>query len=180
MQLLVLASDFTEVRPGLIFWTIVTFLVVALVLRAKAWKPILDLVEEREKQINNAIESAKRERAEAERMLAEQKAAIADARREAAEMVRKSQADMEQFKEQMMADARKRAEEELATARRLIQEERAKAVAEVRGMAVDLALHAAERLIGEKLDDAKHRALASQFIEQLPQQVAQQPLRAQG
>ena len=173
MYLLVLASDFTEVRPGLIFWTIITFLLVALVLRAKAWKPILDLVEEREKQINNAIESAKRERAEAERMLAEQKTAIAEARREAAEMVRKSQAEMEHFKEQMMADARKKAEEELATARRQIQEEKTKAVAEVRGLAVDLALHAAEKLIGEKMDDLKHRTLAQQFIEQLPAQAAQ-------
>lgn len=170
MRFLLLASDITTVNPGLIFWTIITFLFVAIVLRWKAWGPILSLVEEREKQINNAIESAKRERAEAEKMLTEQKAAIAEARREAADMVRKSQAEMEKFKEQMMADARKKAEEELASARRQIQEEKAKALAEVKSMAVDLALSAAERLIGEKMDDSKHRSMAEQFIEQLPKQ----------
>jgi F-type H+-transporting ATPase subunit b len=175
MRFLLLASDITTVNPGLIFWTIITFLFVAIVLRWKAWGPILSLVEEREKQINNAIESAKRERAEAEKMLTEQKAAIAEARREAADMVRKSQAEMEKFKEQMMADARKRAEEELASARRQIQEEKAKALAEVRSMAVDLALSAAERLIGEKMDDSKHRSMAEQFIEQLPKQNGARP-----
>lgn len=175
MRFLLLASDITTVNPGLIFWTIITFLFVAIVLRWKAWGPILSLVEEREKQINNAIESAKRERAEAEKMLTEQKAAIAEARREAAEMVRKSQGEMEKFKEQMMADARKKAEEELASARRQIQEEKAKALAEVRSMAVDLALSAAERLIGEKMDDSKHRSMAEQFIEQLPKQNGARP-----
>jgi len=63
MRLLLLASSLTDVRPGLIFWTLVTFILLLVVLRRTAWRPILDLVEEREKQITSSIESAKRERA---------------------------------------------------------------------------------------------------------------------
>ena len=170
MRLLLLASNFTEVRPGLIFWTLITFIILFFVLRKVAWGPVLDLVEDRERQINNAIEAARRERAEAEKMLAEQKTAIAEARKESAEMIRRSQSDMEAFKEQMMAEARKKAEEEMTNARRMIQEERTKAIAEVKGTAVDLALAAAEKLISERMDDAKHRQMAEQFIEQLPKQ----------
>ncbi|MDQ3264862.1 MAG: F0F1 ATP synthase subunit B [Myxococcota bacterium] len=168
MSYLLLASSLTEIRPGLIFWTLVTFILVAVVLRWKAWGPVLSLVEEREKQITNAVESAKRERAEAERLLAEQRTAIADARREAADMMRKSQADLEKFREQVMADARKKADEEIVNARRQINEEKLKALAEVKTSAVDLALAAAEKLLGERLDDAKHRQLATQFIDGLP------------
>jgi len=168
MSFVLLASSLTEIRPGLIFWTLVTFILVALVLRWKAWGPVLSLVEEREKQITNAVESAKRERAEAEKMLAEQRTAVAEARREAADMMRKSQADLEKFREQVMADARKKADEEILNARRQIQEEKMKALAEVKTSAVDLALAAAERLLGERLDDAKHRQLATQFIDALP------------
>lgn len=168
MSLLLLASSLTEIRPGLIFWTLVTFILVAVVLRWKAWGPVLSLVEEREKQITNAVESAKRERAEAERLLAEQRTAIADARREAADMMRKSQADLDKFREQVMADARKKADEEIVNARRQINEEKLKALAEVKTSAVDLALAAAEKLLGERLDDAKHRQLATQFIDGLP------------
>lgn len=167
-SLLVLAAGFTEIRPGLIFWTLVTFILVALVLRAKAWKPILELVEEREKQIQNAIESAKRERADAEKLLAEQKTAIADARREAAEMMRKNKEEMDRVREELLAKSRKEAEEHKAAAVRAIEEERAKAVAAVKGEAVNLAIAIAEKLINEKLDDSKHRALAEQFVAQLP------------
>src|SRR6266849_1425010 len=112
MSLLLLAtSSFMEIRPGLIFWTLVTFLILAIVLRAKAWKPILDLVDEREKQIINAIESAKRERAEAEKLLAEQKTAIAEARREAAEMMRRNREEMDRFREELLARSRQEAEQ---------------------------------------------------------------------
>jgi F-type H+-transporting ATPase subunit b len=168
MNHLLLASSFTEVKPGLVFWTLVTFIAVALILRSRAWGPILSLVEEREKQITASVEAAKKERAEAEKLLADQKAAIGQARQEAADMMRKSQAEMERFKEQVMAEARKKAEEELEGARKTIQEEKNKAIAEVKGVAVDLALLATERLLSEKLDDKKHRQLAEQFIDQLP------------
>jgi F-type H+-transporting ATPase subunit b len=168
MNTLLLAAGFLEVRPGLIFWTLITFILVAIVLRWKAWGPILALVEEREKQIASAIESAKRERAEAEKLLADQKTAIAEARREAAEMMRKNQQDVEKYREELMAKSRKEAEEFKAQARREIDDQKAKAIAEVRSMAVDLAMEVAGKLISERMDDAKHRALAEQFVKGLP------------
>jgi F-type H+-transporting ATPase subunit b len=168
MSFLVLAaSGFTEVRPGLIFWTLVTFLILAWVLRAKAWKPILDLAAEREKQIQNAIDAAKRERSEAEKLLAEQKMAIAEARREAAEMMRRNQADVERFRDELIAASRQEAEQLKADAQRMIQEETIRAIAEVKATAVDLAIDIAAKLLGERLDDAKQRALAQEFIDQL-------------
>lgn len=175
MSLLLLAAGITDIRAALIFWTILTFIIVALVLRAKAWKPILHLVEEREKQIAHAIEAAKRERAEAEKLLADQKTAIAEARREATEMMRKNKEEVERFREELMAKSRKEAEELKAEAKRAIEDERAKAVAEVKTEAVSLAIQIAEKLINAKLDEAGHRRLAEQFIEQLPVQNTLRP-----
>lgn len=169
------ASSFVEVRPGLIFWTLVTFVLVAVVLRRVAWGPILSLVEEREKQITNAIESAKRERAEAEKLLADQKTAIAEARREAAEMMRRNQQEMEKYREELMAKSRKEAEEFKAQARREIEDQKSKAIAEVRTMAVDLGMEVAGKLISERMDDAKQRALADQFVKGLPVPGSNQP-----
>lgn len=167
MNSLVLASAFTDVKPGLIIWTWITFIVVAFVLRRFAWGPLLKAVDDREKNIVNAIESAKRERAEAEKLLSEQKTAIAQARQEAAEQVRKTQSDMEKFREELMGKARKEAEELKADARRTIDEERNKAVNEIKNEAVKLSIQIAEKLISEKLDDAKHQQLAQQFVADL-------------
>ncbi|MGA9526073.1 MAG: F0F1 ATP synthase subunit B [Myxococcaceae bacterium] len=167
MNLIVLAASFTEIRPALIFWTLVTFAFVALVLRWKAWGPILSLVDEREKQIQNAVDSAKRERAEAERLLAEQKNAAAEARRESAEMMRKAQADMEKYREELKSTAAKEAADLKVQAGREINDQKAKAIAEVRSVAATLAIEVAEKLLNERLDESKHRALAEQYIEQL-------------
>jgi len=178
MPLVLAASSFTEIRPGLIFWTIVTFIIVAIVLRVTAWKPILELVSEREKQIEDSIQAAKRERAEADKLLAEQKAEVAKARHEAAEMMRKNQADMERFREELMATSRKEAEQLKAEAERSINEERVKAIAEVKALTVDLAIDIATKLLGEQLDGPKQRKLAEQFIEQLPKPSEGPPPRA--
>ena len=169
-----LASSLTEIRPGLIFWTLITFAVVFIVLRWKAWGPILAVVDEREKQIRAAVDSAKRERAEAERLLTEQKRTIADARREAAEMVRKAQADMEKFKDELKAQAVREANELKLQASREIEEQTKKAFAEVKAAAANLAVEVAAKLINERLDDGKHRALAEQYIDQL---AANRPLQ---
>src|SRR6187549_3550318 len=125
---LVLASggSLTDVQPGLIFWTLVTFIIVAFVLRRVAWAPLLDAVNEREKQIQSSIDAAKKERAEAEKLLAEQKTAIAAARAEAAEALRKTQSDMEKLREELLAKSRKEAEDQKADARKSIEAERVK------------------------------------------------------
>lgn len=168
MNLLVLASNsFTDVKPGLIIWTWITFIIVLVVLRRFAWGPLLLAVEGREKNITNAIESAKRERAEAEKLLGEQKTAIASARQEAADAVRKTQADMEKFREELMSKARKEADSLKAEAQRAIVDERVKAVAELKNEAAKLSIAIAEKLLNERLDDAKHQALAQQFVQDL-------------
>jgi F-type H+-transporting ATPase subunit b len=160
----VLAASFIDVRPGLIFWTLITFFIVAVLLRRIAWGPILNLVDHREKTINAAIESAKRERAEAERLLAEQKDTFQKARQEAAEMMRRNAEDVERLRTELVSKARAEAEAQKTEALREIENERVKAVAEVKSLAADLAIQIAEKLLNERLDGPKQRELASEYL----------------
>ncbi len=173
MNTLLLASNaFTDVKPGLIIWTWITFVIVFIILKKFAWGPLLSAVAGREKAIVDAIESAKRERSEAEKLLAEQKTAIAQARQEAADAVRKTQADMERFREELLGKARSEADALKAEAQRAIDEERVKAIADIKGEAVKLSIAIAEKLLAEKLDDSKHEQLAAQFAADLSKQQA--------
>jgi F-type H+-transporting ATPase subunit b len=164
----VLASGLMELNPGLTLWTAITFLVLILVLAKFAFGPIVKMLDERERTIREAISQAQKERAEAERMLAEQKEALARAQREAAELASRSQAEMEAFRAELAAKARKEADELVASARRQIQEEQAKAVAEIRGQAVDLAIAAATKLIQSSLDEKAQRKLVEEYIAEIP------------
>ena len=164
MPIVLAVSDLVAVRPGLIFWTLVTFILVALLLRRVAWGPILKVVDEREKTIAASIESAKRERAEAERLLAEQKEAIQKARAEAAEMMRRNAEDVEKLRHDLVSKARAEAEAQKTEALREIASEKTKAVAEVKSLAGALAVQIAEKLLNERLDPSKQRELVSEYM----------------
>jgi F-type H+-transporting ATPase subunit b len=164
----VLAAGILELNPGLSLWVAITFLVLIWVLKRFAFGPIVRMLDERERTIREAIEQAKKEREEAERMMAQQKEALARAQREAAELAKRSQTEMEAFRADLAAKAKKEADELVASARRQIEEEKVKAVAEIKGQTVDLAIAAAGRILKVGLDDKAQRALVEEYIAQLP------------
>src|SRR5512145_3140889 len=126
------AGGITDLNPGLTIWTAITFIFLLVVLSRFAWGPIVKMLNERERTIRDAIESAKKERAEAERLLADQKHALAAAQRDAAELAKKNQQEVERLRQELTDRARKEAEELVATARRQIEEELAKAKGELK------------------------------------------------
>jgi F-type H+-transporting ATPase subunit b len=162
------AGSITDLNPGLTLWTAITFLVLLVVLSKFAWGPIVKMLNERERTIRDAIEAAKKERAEAERMLGEQKNALLKAQREAAEIARRNQQEVEALRQELTARARKEADELVATARQQIAEELSKARAELKAQVADLAIDAAGRLVKANLDDKAQRKLVEEYIAQLP------------
>jgi F-type H+-transporting ATPase subunit b len=164
----VLAAGLMDLKPGLTLWTAITFVFLIAVLARFAFGPIVKMLEERERTIREAIEQAKKERAEAEKLLAAQKDSLTQARREAAELAKKNQQEVELLRAELTARAKKEAEELVASARRQIQEEKAKAVAEIRGQTVDLAIAAAAKIVKASLDDQAQRVLVEEYLAQLP------------
>jgi len=162
------AGGLTQINPGLTLWAAITFLVLLVVLSKFAWGPIVKMLDEREKTIHGAIESAKKERAEAEKLLASQKESLAKATREAAELAKRNQDEVEKLRQELTAKARQEAEELVASARKQIIEEKTKAAAELRGMVADLAIEAAGKLVKASLDDKAQRALVEDYLKQLP------------
>jgi F-type H+-transporting ATPase subunit b len=162
------AGGIADINPGLTLWTAITFLLLLVVLSKFAWGPIVKMLNEREGTIREAIESAKKERAEAEKLMAEQKAALATATREAAELAKRNQAEVETLRQELTAKARKEADELVATARKQIVEEKSKAVAELKGMVADLAIEAAGKLVKANLDEKAQRQLVEDYLKQLP------------
>jgi F-type H+-transporting ATPase subunit b len=162
------AGSLTTINPGLTLWAAITFLVLLGVLYRFAWGPIVKMLDDRTRTIHEAIDAAKKERAEAERMLAEQKESLARATREAAELAKRNQQEVEALRQELTARARKEADDLVASARKQIIEEKSKAVSELRGMAADLAIDAASRLIKSSLDEKAQRALVEDYLKQLP------------
>ena len=162
------AGALTDINPGLTLWTAITFLVLVVVLAKFAWGPIVGMLADREKTIREALEQAKKERTEAEKLLADQKATFAQAQREAADLAKKNQQEVEALRQDLTAKAKKEAEELVSSARRQIVEEKAKAIAELKSQVADLAIEAAGKLVKASLDEKAQRQLVQDYIEQLP------------
>ncbi|HUK65533.1 MAG TPA: F0F1 ATP synthase subunit B, partial [Anaeromyxobacteraceae bacterium] len=78
----VLAAGIMDLDPGLTIWTAITFLILLVVLSKYAFGPIVKMLDLRERTIRDAIDQAKREREEAERLLVSQKETLLQAQRE--------------------------------------------------------------------------------------------------
>src|ERR671934_61376 len=90
---MLIAAGLTDINVALVVWTTVTFALLIVVLGKFAWRPILQMIETREKTIGDAIESAKRERAEAENAVAELRSQVVDLAIEAAGRLLATQMD---------------------------------------------------------------------------------------
>jgi F-type H+-transporting ATPase subunit b len=153
-----------EPHAGLMFWTLIIFVILLVVLSKFAFKPLIAAVEARERSLEEAIEGAKRDREAAAQLLAEQRAQIERARGEAQQFIAEGRAAGEKLRSDMLEQTRQQQEELLARARREIDSERVRAVADLRREAVDLAIAGAGRVIERNLDDQANRQLVESFL----------------
>jgi F-type H+-transporting ATPase subunit b len=98
------------------------------------------------------------------------RASLEKARTEAAELIRRNQAEVAAAKIELMAQARKESEALLAQARVTIEEERRAAVAGLRAQVVDIAIEAAGRLLQTQMDEKKQRQLVEEYLARLPKE----------
>ena len=159
--------DLLNPNVGLAIWTIVTFVIVLLVLRRFAWKPILASMEAREAGIRRLIDDAEAAREEADRLLEEYNRRLAEARAEGQKLVAEAKEAGERVRAETLDRARAEAEAIVARAGAEIDLERRKALAEIRERAVDLAIGAAERVLEESLNEERHRRVAEDYLKEL-------------
>ena len=156
-----------DINTGLSAWTLIVFAVLVVLLGKFAWKPILEAVEAREKGIRSALDEAAAKNAEAAKLLDEHRAQIADARRQASELIAEGRAAGETVRKQIEEKARVEAQGMVDRARGEIERERDAAIQALRKESVDLALAAASRLMQQNLDQAKDRALVERYLAEL-------------
>jgi F-type H+-transporting ATPase subunit b len=151
-------------NTGLMFWTLLIFLVLLGVLAKFAFGPITAAVEARERALEAAIDAAKRDREEAARLLAEHKAQIEGARAETQKLLGDARAAGERVKATMLEETRVQQQELLERARRDIAHERDRAIADLRREAVDLALAGASKVVEKNMDTQANRQLVESFL----------------
>tara|TARA_B110000116_G_scaffold248510_1_gene241580 strand:- start:103 stop:597 length:495 start_codon:yes stop_codon:yes gene_type:complete len=160
-----------DIEPGLIFWTIVTFVLLLIVLRSVAWKPILLTLDDREQRINDALEEAEKARQEAEKQNELNREALEKAQAESRQAITEGRELAERVAQEVRDRAEGEAGQMLEQARRTIQQERDQAVQELRNQVADLAILAARNILDDQLDESRGRKIVDDLIARLPENV---------
>jgi len=152
------------VNPGLMIWTWIIFIVFLYFFRKTFWVTIVSRAEEREKTIAGQLAHAEQVNAEARMLLDEQRKATAEARSAAQTLMAEARAAVD--KERALGHEKARQEQDalMERARRDIAEERDKAVLALRREAVELALGAAAKVVGQRLDSEADRKIVLDYL----------------
>ena len=153
-------------------WTLIIFIILMVILMKFAFPPILGYAAAREKRIQDALDESKRQREEAERLLETQRQELAKARGDAQQLIAEGRQGAEKIRQELLNRAKAEQEELITRAKADIEAERLKAVESVRREAVDLALAAAAKLVGQRLDSENDRRIVNDFLNRVGEQPA--------
>jgi len=138
---------------GLFFWQTLLFVLLLLLLKKYAWKPMLTAVNDREEGIKNALDSAEKAKLEMQNLQADNQKLLKEARVEREAMLKEAR----EIKNKMIEDAKDQAKEEanklVAQAQASIQTEKKAAIAELKSQVANLSIEIAEKVVREELSN---------------------------
>jgi F-type H+-transporting ATPase subunit b len=158
-------------NTGLMFWTLLIFVLLMFILARYAFKPLTAAVEARERALEEAITQAKADRDKASALLADQTKALDAARAEAQKLIAESRVTGEKLRNEMLEQTKQQQHDLLDRARAEIDNERKRAIADLRREAVELAIAGASKVIERNLDDQSNRKLVEGFLATVPSTV---------
>lgn len=153
---------------GLFFWTLVAFLIVLFILKKFAWKPILNMLSERETGIANSIASAEKVKLEMAEMKAENERLLQEAREERSLMLKEAKETKDKIVNEAKAQAKVEAAKIIEDARVQIEHKKNAALTEVKNEIGNMAVAVAEKVLRKQLDPAQAQ---SEYINMLASEI---------
>jgi F-type H+-transporting ATPase subunit b len=160
-------NPLVQLDPGLFVWTILTFLLLVFILAKFAWKPLLNMLQDREDMVRSSLEDAEKAKSELERLNEESEAIMAKARSEAQSILADGKAAAEKVKDDIIAKSKEQANKIREDAGNQIQVEKDKAISEIKKEVVNLTLSVAEKLIRKNLSDADNKSLIEESLKKV-------------
>lgn len=152
---------------GNAIFTLIIFGIVIFVLGKFAWPNVLNALNERERFIRESLESAKSEREQAEKLLADYKQQLANARAEATAIVDEGRRDAEAVRQRLLEEARKESADLVARAKREIELATDTAIKELYDRTGEFALQVSSRVLRKAIPKEEHQRLVDEAIREI-------------
>ena len=157
------------VKPGigLMVWTLVVFALSMWLLAKLAFPRISEALDKRQRAIEESIDASERTKREADKLLAEYRERLGEARTQAEEIVARARKAAEGTQREALEQARVQREELMEQTRRDIEAETRRAIGEIRAEVADLTVMATEKVTRKALDEADQRRLVEEALSEL-------------
>ncbi|MBA2761916.1 MAG: F0F1 ATP synthase subunit B [Segetibacter sp.] len=153
---------------GLVFWTLIAFILVFIILRKFAWKPILASLKEREASIADSLATAQKVRAEMAELKSENEILLGQAREERARMMKEAK----DTSDKMISDAKDKAKREfdriVAEAQSAINQQKNAALIDVKNQMGKLVIEVSEKVLRRELSQKQQQ---EEYIKDLAEAV---------
>ena len=157
-----------SIEPGLIIWTIIIFILLLIVLKKWAWKPLLTSLSNRENMIKESVEKAENLRNDAEKLLEENKKLLEQADAESRKRILEGKEYGEKLKNEIIGKANDDTKKMVESAKSEIEREKLSALNELKNEIASLAVQAAGKIIDENLNDDKQKKIIDGLITKIP------------
>ncbi|TAE37237.1 MAG: ATP synthase F0 subunit B [Sphingobacteriales bacterium] len=157
--------DLVTPSIGLVFWTLISFLILLVLLKKLAWKPVLTAIHERERSIEDALNKAEIAREEISALTNQNESLLKQARAERDEILKQAKT----LKDQIVAEAKASAQAEgnkmIEKAKTEINNQKIAALSEVKSQVASLSLEIAEKVLKTQFADKQaQETLVTQLL----------------
>lgn len=156
-----------DVNPGLVVWTLVTFLVVVLVLKKFAWDVILKALDERAETVQNDIKKASELRSEAEALLKDYEARLNSAKDEANAIVAEAKSDALKLKNKLLEETNSEVKAQKDQAVKEIELAKAKALGQLQTQLVEMTVTVAGKVLEKQLKSEDYKTFIETELDKL-------------
>ncbi len=146
---------------------VVNFLILLWVLRRFAYKPMLKFLDDRSKKIETGLRDAKLASEKLSEMERKEREVLEAARKESGAIVARAKESAEKMGEKIMTESREEAARILNETRKKIENERENLRAEMKQELAGLVLLATEKVLGEKMRDAKDENIVREAVKRM-------------
>jgi F-type H+-transporting ATPase subunit b len=170
LSFIILAAEsgsIIDVAPGVLIWTIITFIILVIILKKFTWKPILTALEQRANAIKESLEEAEKAKDEAKKILDANQVNLSKAEEESKQIINQSRAFAEKLKEQILLESKDQAKKLLEEATAEIERKKASAFDELKNQVAEIAVKAAEKILKEELDKTREKELVDKYINEI-------------
>ena len=153
-----------QAEPGLMIWTVISFVILLILLWKVAYKPITRALKKREETIRNTLEEAKKNRESAEALVEKYEAQIAQARDEAQKILAEGKMLGENVRKEIIQKAHEEADQIVKRAQEEIEFQKEKTLMELKERIADLTIMAASKVVAKTLDKKDHEQLLDEYV----------------